>query len=368
MQLRHPPATLTGSSNRPIVGTTSRTAWGFCLLLVLVVPLDALAFYAPIEPTGTWDPQESEGETPDDAEPVVDPHIGTPKKIRNGFQRAIDAAHAGISFGVGATARRVDSFFADDRFYADSNETYASVGARGTWESSSDDDYVARVRVRLDLPEAKERLRLFIEGGDPEDTDTSGASSIPKAFDDPDYNIGLEAKLEDTGSWDIRPGAGVTSGSPIDAFIRLRATRYEQLDGWLMRFSAGWAEFIDDGTELASRLDFDRKINSRWLFRSGSRIRYRDSKDRTDITHQFSLFQKLGDRSAVAYGIGVRFDDDPDWEVDQYFSQMRFRVRAYKKWFYLEFTPEIVFREEDDFDPTGRLSVGFDAVFGERYR
>jgi hypothetical protein len=337
------------------------------MLALALEPAEARSLW---EPGGGWAGTQPSSEDEPDAARDGDQPDGQAheEKQGNGFQKAVDAVHAGISVGVESTARRVDSFFADDRFYADSTDTYASLGARGTWESSDDDDYVARVRVRLDLPGTEERLRLFIEGGDPEDNDVSGATSIPRAFDDPDYNIGLEARLEHTGRWDVRPGAGVTSGSPLDVFVRLRATRYEPLGDWLMRFSAGAAEYVDDGTELQTRLDFDRQINGRLLFRSGTRARYRDSKDHIDVTQQFNLFQKVGKRTAVAYGTGVRFDDDPDWEVDQYFAQVRIRTRAYKKWLFLEATPEIVFREEDDFDPTGRLSLAFDAVFGERYR
>jgi hypothetical protein len=337
------------------------------MLAMAFEPAGARSLY---EPTGGWVTPEITGEADHESEHHEEAQDGEAdeEKTGNGFQKAVDAMHAGISIGVEATARRVDSFFADDRFYADSTETYASLGARGTWESSSDDDYVARVRVRLDLPGTEERLRFFIEGGDPEDNDVGGATSIPRAFDDPDYNVGLEAQLEDTGQWDIRPAVGITSGSPVDVFVRLRATRYEQLGNWLMRFSAGVAEYVDDGTEAQTRIDFDREIHDRLLFRSGLKARYRDSKDHIDVTQQFNLFQKVGNRTAVAYGAGVRFDDDPDWEVDQYFAQVRFRVRTYKKWLYLEATPEIVFREDDDFDPTGRLSLAFDAVFGERYR
>jgi hypothetical protein len=47
---------------------------------------------------------------------------------------------------------------------------------------------------------------------------------------------------------------------------------------------------------------------------------------------------------------------------------VRIRTLAYKKWLFLEAAPAIVFREEHDFDPTRRLSLALDAVFGERDR
>ncbi len=262
----------------------------------------------------------------------------------------------------------MDSFFADDRFYADTNESYARVSGETTWEAGDGTSSQARVRARIDLPGTRERLRLFMEGGDPEDDPSSESSSIPKALDNNDYNIGLEAQLENTGQWDIRPGAGVKARMPPDPFLRIRAIRYERLDGWLMRFAAGAAEFLDDGTELQTRLDFDRKISPDWLFRSGSQVRYRDSKDRIEALQQFSLFQKLSDRKALAYEIGLLAHDDPNWDVDHYYAQFRARFRVYKKWLFIELRPQLVFREEDDYDPSFLCALRVDTVFGARYR
>ena len=74
------------------------------------------------------------------------------------------------------------------------------------------------------------------------------------------------------------------------------------------------------------------------------------------------------DRVGFAYDVGVRADDDPDWEVDQYFTQFRSRFRVYKKWLFVELKPQVVFREEDDYDPSFLFSVRLDVIFGERYK
>jgi hypothetical protein len=279
----------------------------------------------------------------------------------------MDKIHAGISEGVEASAKRVDSFFADDRFYTDATASYLRVSGQTTFEHDEDDRSQARVRLRLDLPGTRERLRLFVEGGDPDDVEATISDSIPEALDDNDYNIGLETQIPNTEKWDLRPAIGVkASGSP-DPFARIRAIRYERLDGWLLRFATGVSEFVDDGTEVGARVDFDRKINPDWLFRSTTRGEYRDSKDRIEALQQFSLFQKYNDRVGFAYDVGVRADDDPDWEVDQYFTQVRARFRVYRKWLFTELRPQVVFREEDDYDPSFLFSVRLDVIFGERY-
>lgn len=359
-------------------------ALAILLLLLLPVPgtagsttESASADASPVAPDGAEHGRESATDPAqtDETEPATaesgeneDKETGFFGRTPGMIGKTIDLLHTGISAGVEHSARKVDSFFADDRFYADTNKSYARVSGETTWESGEGTSSQARVRARIDLPGTRERLRLFMEGGDPEGDSGSESSSIPKALDDNDYNIGLEGQLEDTGNWDIRPGAGVKAGVPPDPFLRIRAIRYERLDGWLMRFSAGAAEYLDDGTELQTRMDFDRKINPDWLFRSGSRVRYRDSKDRIEAIQQFSLFQKLSERKALAYEVGLLAHDDPNWDVDNFYAQFRARFRVYKKWLFVEFKPQLVFREEDDYDPSFLFALRVDTVFGARYR
>lgn len=281
---------------------------------------------------------------------------------------AIQSFHGGLSTVVEHTARRIDAFFADDRIYTDSTESYARLSLQNSWESGEDTRSEARVRVRFDLPGTRERLRVFVEGGNPDDVTGEGSGSIPNALDDNDYNIGLEGQIRGTGRWDLRPGVGVKAAGPADPFIRLRAIRYAAPGAWLMRFEAGAAEYLDDGTEFQTRLDFDRPMDPDWLVRSASRVRYLDSKDRIEARQQFTLFRELNERVGLAWDLGLDADDDPAWDVDRYFTQIRGRFRAYEKWLFVELRPELLFREEDDYDASFRFSLRVDLVFGERYR
>jgi hypothetical protein len=148
----------------------------------------------------------------------------------------------------------------------------------------------------------------------------------------------------------------------------MRAIRYERFSRWLTRFAAGVAQYLDEGAEVQGRLDFDRAVGETTFFRSSSRVRYRRQEDKTDFRQDFSLFRKAGRRLALGFDVGVVGDDDPDWDVDHYYTQVRTRWRAYHKWLFLELTPQVVFREEDDYDPAFRVTLRFDAVFGDRYK
>ncbi len=341
-----------------------RTCWLTLAVLVSLPGIAADDLDAPAPESRARTP-ETTGAEDLAAEVVIEKKA---KTSPGALEKMVDAMHDGISSRVEQAALKADSFFAEDRYYADGTETYARLSLQSTWERGEDTEARARIRARVDLPGTEERIRLFLEGGDPEEVPGSGSDSIPQALDDNDYNLGLEAQIKNTGAWDIRPGLGVKAAIPPDPFVRLRAIRYERLKKWLFRFSAGAAEYLDDGTELQTRLDFDRKLATDWLFRSASRLRRLDSKDQIELDHQFTVFQRLSGHAGLAYDVGVRASDEPDWDVDNYYTQVRARFRAYKKWLFVEIKPQLLFREEDDFDPSFRFSVRLDAVFGEQYR
>jgi hypothetical protein len=335
----------------PLAGWCLPAALGIWLALVVAAPAMA-------DSDETMDTGSMSQEALEEAE----------KEAPGRFQRIVDAVYGKISSAVEASAQRVDSFFADDRYYADTTETYLRVSGETTFEGGEDNQSAARVRARLDLPGTRERLRLFVEGGDPDEVQDQGARSVPKALEDNDYNVGLESQLPDTGNWFILPAIGVKASSTPDPFVRTRAIRYEKLGDWLMRFSVGAAQYVSDGTQMQTRLDFDRSLNDDWLFRAASRVRYLGDKNRVDFNQQFSFFQKVNDRVGMAYEVGAQGDDDHNADVNQYYTQVRARFRAYKKWLFLELRPQVVFRHDEDYDPSFRFSLRADVVFGARYR
>lgn len=356
---------------RPGDGWRRRAIAGMCWLLLLGLPsalpaADSPAdrrteVATPAEPSAGRDAAMPDGSAGEAVGEAAEPG-------KNGFKRAVDALHDSLSARVESTARRADAFFADDRYYADTTDSYARLSVQTTFEYDESATSEARLRARVDLPGTEERLRVFLEGGETDVGEGTESGSIPEALDDNEYDLGLEAQLPPAAGWDIRPGVGLkVSGGP-DPFVRVRATRYWSLGSWLSRFAAGAAEFVDDGTEVQARLDFDRKLSPDLLFRSASRARWLDRKDRYDFVQSLTLFQRLNQRSAMGYDVGFRANDDPDWDVTAYFTQVRFRHRAYRKWLFIEVAPQVVFRQEDDYDPSFRLAIRADAVFGERYR
>lgn len=282
--------------------------------------------------------------------------------------KAVDAVHRGISGGIEATAKRIDSFFGEERFFTDVTETYVQLGGKGSWEDDEDTTVESKVRVKLDLPGTRQRLRLLVQSAATGDEGNGDSSSLRESLEDNDYFVSLETTVAEDANWNISPALGVKASSSPDMFVRLRAVRFKSLGKWLMRFSASAAEFVDDGTVAGSRLDFDRQLSEKLLFRSSSEVLYRDEKDRTEAGHGFTFFHRLNSRHALAYEAFVQGDNDPNWDVENYGLQVRLRSRVYRKWLFVELAPQMLFRETDDYDPIAVFSLRIDGIFGARYR
>jgi len=279
----------------------------------------------------------------------------------------VDTAHEKVSDAVEFMARGVDRFFADERAFEEANETSVQVRL----ELISEDDSVSfdsSVRAKVQLPGSERRLRLILES-DPRELDPDAPQDDPgDAIDEPsDYIIGVEGERL-VGDWQIRPSVGVKVDWPPDPYARLRAIRYFPVGEWVGRVSGTASWFSSDGVDLDGRLDFDRKLDENKLFRSATALGWEADDSQADASQVFSVFQQTAKRTRLAYDVGLKADNDPDWEATQYFGQIRYRRLFYKTWAFVELIPRVSWKEEDDFDEELSFLVRLELNFGRGFR
>lgn len=280
----------------------------------------------------------------------------------------IDATHTKVSDIVEDMARRVDRFFGNDRAFEEQNDTALQI----RFDFGSDEGELARlnssVRAKVALPGTEERLRLVLES-DPD----LPARDAP--LDDPlrsfgessDYTLGLEGRAQASG-WQLRPSLGVRAKWPLDPYARLLAIRYIDLGDWVSRVSGTASWFSTDGVGLDGTVDFDRRVNDDILFRSASSLAWRHDTSQTNAAQVLSLFQRLASQASLAYEIGAGADDDPQWEINNYFARLRYRRLVYKTWAYVDVQPTIAWPEDNDFQEELSLLVRLELNFGKAYR
>ena len=124
---------------------------------------------------------------------------------------------------------------------------------------------------------------------------------------------------------------------------------------------------------LNARLDFDRSWVADKLFRISTEVDWKkdfenDYHEVVSATQSFGLFQTLNERMSIAYGTGVVANDDPVWWVDSYFINATYRQAIYKKWIFLNISPELTFPEDRNYSATWGIQLRLEAFFGRNYR
>ena len=302
----------------------------------------------------------------DEASPAPD-EMGPPAPPL--LMRKTLETHIVISNGLERAARRIDSFFAADQAFEESTRSYARLRFDTILDQDTQLSFKGNVRVRIDLPRTERKLKLLIES-DTRDTTDPARNQIDQtpveAVKRQDYLISVE-QVENLNAWDIRPAAGIKLRWIPDPFVRIRATRYQDLDGWLMRTAGNLFWFVSEGAGATSTLDFDRAMGETALFRSGTTLRWAETDQFLTAEQLMSIYQRIDPRRYIVYQAGAVATRNPDWAMQQYFVAVHFRKNVYKNWLFMEVIPQINYTVDRDFRADPALTFRIEGVFGQEY-
>ena len=298
-----------------------------------------------------------------------------PKKALTLFERffaALDDEHGTWSTNLESYARHTDAFFGDARAFEDSNDTNGQMSVGIFPKEAEGERFDFRLRVKIHLPRTQKRFRLLIESDPKELVAAPTLAPTPAvAAKEASYGLALETQLEDTGAWVLSPAAGIKVSSwPPDPYFRLRAVRYESLDPWLVRFSAGASNYVAKGPLASVQLDFDRTWINNMLFRVTGNIKWKKDRENnrqemTGALGSLTLFHDFSPRSKLSYSVGVQGDDDPTWWVDSFSINVAYRHALHKRWFFGTVNPELTYPRDRGFTPTWGVMLRLEAYVGK---
>src|SRR3569832_554002 len=230
-----------------------------------------------------------------------------------------EETHIAVSHSLESMARNIAAFFAADQTYEERTRSFA------------------RVRIASKL--------------------------------DNDLQIGFAGtvRVNEVNKWDVRPAAGIKLRWVPDPFLRLRATRYHDLSGWLMRTAGSVFWFTSDGLGANTTLDFDRPVGDMMFFRSSTILRWQENDQFLTAEQQLSMYHRLDPKHYLVYQVGVRANQHPDWAMQQYFVAVHYRKNVYRNWLFLELIPQIDYHVERDFEALPSITLRLEGVFGQDY-
>ncbi len=280
----------------------------------------------------------------------------------------LDVTHHSISNQLEKTATSIDSFFANDSVFEQSNRSYMRVALDMVSKKHGGLGFAGDLKLKVDLPHIKKRLKLMIETDSQRDSKESLEQLPADVIQERDFFISLERRLGGKKRWDIRPALGLKINAPIDLFSRLRTFRYFALGHWLLRASSSLAWYDSRGYGANGVLEFDREINQRLTFRVTSKLEWQEEEMFRRFDQTLTLYQHINERQNIAYQIAAFADDENDWQSNRYYMRVRYRQGLYKKWMFGEIIPQLSFLKESGFHNESSITFRLEMVFGENYR
>ena len=194
----------------------------------------------------------------------------------------VTRTHDFLSEQLIRTVDRVDQFFGDERLEDDNTGTRLSIKLGVTEDRLDGTTFNHRFSARVALPRLQNRLQViadnWVEGGDPEDP-----SEIRSAFENSSPVTGLRWVIRELKQFRLTTDVGLRWSDDPQVLFRLRARDIYVIGTWELFLSETLFAYSTDGVGETTEMRWSHDLGSRWLFRSVSKITWRD-QDRGAMT------------------------------------------------------------------------------------
>lgn len=227
-----------------------------------------------------------------------------------------------------------DNFFASDRLF---EEGVAGTYIRWRNDFSYDEEdgfnYKMRLNASVVLPGFSDKLRLTFEGD--EDEDLRDIAPGGAGADDSPSSLGLQVDVTEN----VRSKFSASINLSPKLLLRYRYT-YPINEEVTMRFTQE-VERKKAVNGARTRVDYEHTFKQDLLFRSSSELRSSEEFEGVDWLQAFILYQRLGEKSSIAYETSVNGITEPLSLTTNYRAGVRYRKNFHREWLFYEIAPEI---------------------------
>ena len=282
-----------------------------------------------------------------------------------------DSLYGGVSHGFLSSANWLDSFFGDERYVAEVNQSQLKVRFDAFREGSTGVDYRRpNFDLRLVLPQLRKKTRLVISGDPNVDVDaTTGQPGSPGATIAHSQERNLTTQLQvvpvetKRSNFSIRAGVKLHNGK----LSILAGPRYRYLiplDPWDLRFTQEFVWSTDMRWQSRTRFDLERSLPSDLFFRTTLEGVWSENVIGYPYSLSLVLRQPLDNNRALQYEWVNSFQTYPTNELIEELLVFRYRQRFIRDWLFLEIAPQYRFPRDMSFHGTPGILFRLEMVFG----
>lgn len=295
------------------------------------------------------------------------PQPAEPPEEESPFFDFLDRHQKAVTNRLERYVQGVDNFFTDDNALYETSGSYMRVRLESFWPEGEGAELTGGISFKLRLPKIQKKMKLTISSEvDEQKTTEERETGAVAERDEANRGLytGLEKILGKETEWRFKPSIGVKIRSPLDTYVRFRASRQVAFDNWLMNFYQTFYWFDSSGSGSDTSLRWDRKLGENFLFRSNSFLRYTDLNDYFDTSQSFGVTHTLSKRRAITYKIAAFgiFDDETTYATS-YIIDAYYRQNIHKDYLFLDIQPLVRFDRENDFKGETGLFVRLELFY-----
>ena len=331
-------------------------------------------------------PQDQTGPKPPEAPPAEpsqpppgqpsseqkQPEQEAPKKPAEGLEETtiFDILHGWTSRSLLASATWLDSFFGNQRYLAESNQSYIRFRYNVFLEHESPMLLRPDLQVRVVLPQLKEKTHLEF-AGTPKETSSLNVTQAPSAINqfenpgDKSFTAGVSQFIRDTNrvSFVMRAGLQWHQGGPV-VILGPRFRVQFPLDHWTFRFIEEAILRNDNGWSAKHTFDLERPLSQTLFFRATNDWIQTDHVDGFIYDYIFNIAHPLSPKKALDYEWVNIFQTQPVNALTEVDLRIRYRQQIWRRWLYFEVAPQYRFPRDRSFEPTPGILFRLEAMFG----
>ena len=267
----------------------------------------------------------------------------------------------------------VDSFFVNEEFEEDINDSYIRVNYRITLEEDMKEKVEADIKIRAKFPRISKKANLILEKVDSTITDetsllTNDDESIERneageAFKNNSYAAALRFFVTEKDQWNISTDVGMRIDVPFDPFVKLRLKRTYNFKKHEFTFIQKFSYFRIDELSQNTAFVWTKDVGGGDKIKFETDIGWQEIDPDFKGDHILSYLQKLSKRRAISYSIGASYIIEQAAYYDQYQFATNYRQLIFKDWVFLQGAVGTIFRKEDEFKSSEYISLAFDLIF-----
>ncbi len=271
--------------------------------------------------------------------------------------------------------KTVDSFFQNNKYLNETEETYIRVRVGSNFQSKRSNDFDLRFKVQLPLSKSKKSFKIFVD-----DITLDNAKNILRDDSEDDRSapdIGVHYFSPKTYGIESKYSLGL---SGIYPFVKARYNLSFKINEWLIDPVQVFKYSTDDEFEEETNIYFDKQFKESSLFRIQLHRKTQTEIDGMDyglsLQYYWSPKKDTGLRLSQTFWGNTKYQYIVDKNVEppqtknysginNYFTSFSWRENIWRKWFYYEVRPGVNFEKQYDYEPNYTIRLFLDFYFGQ---